>query len=345
MSSSAGEAGQRGSKRSRGCGLLLPGLVRRDFLRQARPAENWITISPFAAAEIPSRFSEPGRPRPQEEESGRAFTTTQMQPFIQALPELEAVHGARARAFAEILMLTGRRPSEILRLTANCLRYRERQRDDGRVERDPFLHYYASKVKRWHSLFIDEETAGVIQMLVDLARFEYEGTPLDELLLFPGRTANSNGRKRTGSAYYSSIFSTWRSFPIVARALQDRERSVPYDFRHTFAQRHADAGVPIDVLQDMMCPVSSDTTRGCYQITAQRRIDAVAVMRNYRFDRNGVRLDVGEQELIDIEYQRAGLTGVAVPLGECSHPSMLKPGDQRCPVRFRCLGCSMFRRR
>lgn len=52
--------------------------------------------------------------------------------------------------------------------------------------------------------------------------------------------------------------------------------------------------------------------------------------------------DAGRRELLDHEYQRAGLAGVAVPLGECSHPSMLRPGDQRCPVRYRCMGCSAF---
>jgi hypothetical protein len=95
-------------------------------------------------------------------------------------------------------------------------------------------------------------------------------------------------------------------------------------------------------LQDLMAHVSSDSTRAYYDISTARRRDAVAVMRRFRFDRNGVRVDTAQEELLDLEYQRAGLAGVAVPLGECSHPPMLKPGDGRCPVRFRCLGCSQF---
>ena len=32
----------------------------------------------------------------------------------------------------------------------------------------------------------------------------------------------------------------------------DKARIVPYAYRHTYAQRHADAGVPIDVLAELL---------------------------------------------------------------------------------------------
>ncbi|MDQ4096267.1 MAG: site-specific integrase [Actinomycetota bacterium] len=130
---------------------------------------------------------------------------------------------------------------------------------------------------------------------------------------------------------------------VIAASLQGREGDARlYDFRHSFAQRHADAGVPIDVLQQLMGHGTSDSTRHYYEVSRERRRQAVGVMRHFRFDRNGVLADAGQRELLDNEYRRAGLAGVAVPLGECSHPSMFRPGDQRRPVRYRCMGCPAF---
>src|SRR6266699_7321989 len=39
----------------------------------------------------------------------------------------------------------------------------------------------------------------------------------------------------------------------------------PYALRHSYAQRHADAGVPVDVLKELMDHVSVTTTMGYYQ--------------------------------------------------------------------------------
>ena len=38
----------------------------------------------------------------------------------------------------------------------------------------------------------------------------------------------------------------------------------PYAYRHTYAQRHADAGVPVDVLRELLDHDSMDTTRIYY---------------------------------------------------------------------------------
>ena len=44
----------------------------------------------------------------------------------------------------------------------------------------------------------------------------------------------------------------------------DKARIAPYAYRHTYAQRHADAGVPVDVLAALMDHRSLNTTRGYY---------------------------------------------------------------------------------
>ena len=40
----------------------------------------------------------------------------------------------------------------------------------------------------------------------------------------------------------------------------DKARVVLYAYRHSYAQRHADAGVPIDVLRELMSHRKLDTT-------------------------------------------------------------------------------------
>jgi integrase len=39
----------------------------------------------------------------------------------------------------------------------------------------------------------------------------------------------------------------------------------PYALRHSYAQRHADAGVPVDVLKELMDHAAVATTMGYYQ--------------------------------------------------------------------------------
>ena len=44
----------------------------------------------------------------------------------------------------------------------------------------------------------------------------------------------------------------------------------PYVLRHCYAQRHADAGVPVDVLKELLDHVAIGTTMGYYSISAER---------------------------------------------------------------------------
>ena len=52
-----------------------------------------------------------------------------------------------------------------------------------------------------------------------------------------------------------------------ARAARPYDRSgvVPYSFRHSFAQRHADSGTPIEVLAELMGHSRLTTTQAYYK--------------------------------------------------------------------------------
>ncbi|WP_324610809.1 tyrosine-type recombinase/integrase [Streptomyces acidiscabies] len=47
----------------------------------------------------------------------------------------------------------------------------------------------------------------------------------------------------------------------------DKDKIFPYAFRHSYAQRHADANVPIDVLKELMDHKSTDTTARYYKVS------------------------------------------------------------------------------
>ena len=116
-----------------------------------------------------------------------------------------------------------------------------------------------------------------------------------------------------------------------------------YAYRHSYAQRHADAGVPIDVLRELMDHRKLDTTTGYYRVGEPRRRQAVEQVAALAFDRHGNHIWRQAQALLDSEHARLALGEVAVPYGVCTEPSNVKAGGGACPFRFRCAGCDHFR--
>jgi hypothetical protein len=123
----------------------------------------------------------------------------------------------------------------------------------------------------------------------------------------------------------------------------DRRRVVLYAYRHSYAQRHADAGVPIDVLRELMDHRKLDTTTGCYRVGEPRRRAAVERVAAIAFDRHGNHIWRQAQALLDSEHARLALGEVAVPYRVCTEPSNVKAGGGACPFRFQCAGCDHFR--
>ncbi|WP_328841699.1 tyrosine-type recombinase/integrase [Streptomyces europaeiscabiei] len=131
--------------------------------------------------------------------------------------------------------------------------------------------------------------------------------------------------------------------PVRAEIIFDREKIFPYAYRHTYAQRHADAGVPVDVLCQLMDHRHLSTTQRYYRVGDQRRREAVERVTTMQFDRNGNRVWRQAQLVLDSEHAQRSIGEVQVPYGLCTEPTNVAAGGQECPVRFRCVGCSHFR--
>ncbi len=123
----------------------------------------------------------------------------------------------------------------------------------------------------------------------------------------------------------------------------DRLAVVPYAYRHSYAQRHADEGVPPDVLRDLLGHDSIQTTLGYYRVTEKRVRVAVDRVSAYQFDGQGRRVMLDIRGLLADEHARMRVGQVAVPFGICTEPSNVKAGGQACPYKFTCLGCGHFR--
>jgi hypothetical protein len=117
----------------------------------------------------------------------------------------------------------------------------------------------------------------------------------------------------------------------------DRSLITPYAFRHSYAQRHADAGVGVEVLRELMDHRTTTVTQGYYTVSLKRKREAIAVMSRYVHDRTGA------PAAGTASASRYELRSVAVPFGNCIEPSNVRAGGKQCPIRFRCAGCGFYR--
>ncbi|PJJ03471.1 integrase [Streptomyces sp. 2333.5] len=243
------------------------------------------------------------------------------------------------RMFQTIYLLlrdTGRRPNEIASLHMDCLE---------RIDGDYNLIWNNYKAKRMRRrLPIDSGTVKIIQDWQQHRR-QMAGAEHSPKFMFPTATSSDTRRHiRTGAV--SNTIRAWVNAmdrldsevpDAEGRPLPfDRSLIYPYAFRHSYAQRHADAGTPLDVLKDLMDHKDAKTTMGYYKVTLKRKRDAVKTMRPHVVDRSGRPAPMAS----NTAYERRS---VAVPFGGCVEPSNVKAGGHACPIRFQCAGCGFYR--
>ncbi len=194
---------------------------------------------------------------------------------------------------------------------------------------------------------ISEHTAALILTQQQRVRARFADTPVGDLKLLPTDRRNPGGR-RAITAFSLAFAHRVRvdTLPVLRTddgIEYDKRKMGLYAYRHSYAQRHADAGVPVEVLRELMSHRKLDTTSGYYRIGETRRRDAVDRVAAMAFDRHGNRIWRQAQALLDSEHARRAVGEVAVPFGVCAEPSNVKAGGGACPFRFRCAGCDHFR--
>lgn len=275
--------------------------------------------------------------KPEPAEPGRDLPVEIMR---QLCAHLDGVRSPVMRCAIELAIDTGRRPEELCTLNVDCL-----ARDDDGAAVLVYDNHKANRLGR--RLPISEHTA---QLLIDQhqrVRARWPDTPLAELKLLPTDRRNPDGTKAITAFSLAFAHRTWVTrMPMLTTAdgaTFDKTKIVLYAYRHTYAQRHADAGVGIDVLRELMDHRKLDATKGYYRVGENRRREAVDRVAAMQFDRHGNRIWRTAQQLLDSEHTRRAIGEVAVPFGVCAEPSNVQAGGNACPFRFRCTGCDHFR--
>ncbi len=277
---------------------------------------------------------------PEEPEPGRDLPPEIMRQLCGRLDMLEQRANPEFRIAAELAMDTGRRPEEICTLPWDCL---ERDADGAAV-----LVYDNRKSNRpGRRLPVGQAAARLIAGQKTRVRARYPRTPPGQLALLPSPRSNPDGHRPVSVAGLGNAHREWvDAMPplLLADGSEfDKARVVPYAYRHSYAQRHADAGVPIDVLRELMDHASFEVTKRYYRVGEARRREAVDKVTAMQFDRHGNRIWRDAPALLDTQHARYAIGEVAVPFGTCSEPSNVQAGGKSCPLRFRCAGCDHFR--
>ena len=275
--------------------------------------------------------------KPESAEPGRDLPVEIMR---QICAHLDDVRSPVMRCAIELAIDTGRRPEELCTLNVDCL-----SRDGDGAAVLVYDNHKANRLGR--RLPISENTA---QLLIDQharVRARWPDTPLAELKLLPTDRRNPDGTKAITAFSLAFAHRTWVNrlpvLPTADGATFDKTKIVLYAYRHTYAQRHADAGVGIDVLRELMDHRKLDATKAYYRVGENRRREAVDRVAAMQFDRHGNRIWRTAQQLLDSEHTRRAIGEVAVPFGVCAEPSNVQAGGNACPFRFRCAGCDHFR--
>jgi integrase len=308
---------------------VLAGIRALGLTRPGGPAEGLGGDFAIERGDIPAdpERAEPGRDLP---------------PEIMAIlcANLDTLEPPEVRAAAQLGIDTGRRPEDLLGLAVDCL---ARDKDGAAV-----LIYDNNKADRLaRRLPIGESTAAVIIAQQDRVRARFPHTPPTQLTLLPSPRRNPNGRIPISIDMLDNRHREWIDALPTLRTRDgaefDKTKITPYAWRHSYAQRHADAGVPIDVLAQLLDHRNLNVTRRYYRVGEQRRRAAVDTVTALSFDRHGNRIWRDAQALLESEHARYAVGEIAVPYGTCSEPSNVQAGGGACPVRFRCVGCDHYR--
>jgi integrase len=324
-----------------------------QFLREARdyglgPAGQQLFGLPGDF--VPSRQDVRALRRYARPEPGRELPPVVLAQLLDdpALALLGRLKGTTARAAIELLAATGRRPSEICELAWDCLAYDSHVDEHGTQTKLAVLVHDMPKVaRRGCRLPIDKATASVITEQKRWVAERYPQSPPAQRVLLPRANRNPDGLLPTKTAALTRFSRRW----ITALELLldadghpfPRERVIPYAFRHSYAQRHADNGTPVDVLAELMGHENINTTLGYYTVRDARKRKAVQALAPLQIDCRGNQTMPAVEQLLASERLRQQVGQTAVPMGHCTEPSNVKAGGHACPYRYQCLGCEHFR--
>lgn len=339
------------------------GVTRSKYLTAIRRALHYLhgtehlgSVSPRFVVTPEHRIN--GRAAMRTEDSGRALPNRVVDALhrgIGSLPAGRAQAGSLISAETllmmhqtalRVLIDTGRRPNEVCSLSAGCVTAHPSGHDNpGGVEYT--LTYDNTKAGRLGRVLpIGVDTAMAIRKW-DKHRRSLGLPESYARWLFPSPSVGraDAGQHLTTSGLDRALDRLVASVPGLETDIPDRTSGgyvqfegpiIAYSFRHSYAQRHADSGVPLDTLQELMDHLSPETTAVYYRVSAKRKREAVNKLAASAIDHHGNPAPFASGAAYEIAQ-------VPVPFGGCTDPANVKAGGGACPIRFQCAGCSLYR--
>jgi integrase len=240
---------------------------------------------------VPDPFRPAARHRvhgdPSEDELGKALPETVIRQLDTRLQLLGPAGRAGAIPAAELKLMhqtiyqilrdTGRRPGEIVSLQPGCIEV------TGGQHNLIYDNHKAGRMRR--RLPITSSTAEIIASWQQHRAQLRVPAALDRWLFPTPLLRARQSRGHVTPACVARALKTWveRTGTIDSELTGPGGTPVPfgpslitpYALRHSYAQRHADAGVPVDVLKELMDHVSVTTTMGYYKVSLKRKQQAI----------------------------------------------------------------------
>lgn len=290
------------------------------------------------------------------EKAGRALPIRVVAALVEAIPQLPLGRGQGGslvtatdllklhQTALRVLIDTGRRPNEVCTLRMGCVSAQETEESEGVRYTLTYDNHKSGRDGR--TLPISEELGAVILQWEEHRRTMDLPAEFAEWL-FPSPSAGRmdadgtltvEGLKRALGRLVAAVpwLETDTPDKQTGGYLRFTGKIIPYSFRHSYAQRHADAGVGIKALAELMDHESISTTAGYFTVSEKTKREAADRIAPWTFTRHG-----------DFAPTASGLAyeiaSVAVPFGGCTDPSNVKAGGSACPIRFQCAGCDMYR--
>jgi integrase len=302
--------------------------------------------------EVPGPFRPAPRHRvrddPNEDETGKALPPMVIAQLDARLDLLGPAGRAGAIPAASMQLMhqtiylilrdTGRRPGEVVTLHPGCIEIIDGQHN---------LIYDNHKAGRMRRRLPVTSATATIALAWQQHRETLHLPPDQDRWLFPSPLLRANqARGHITPSAVARAFKSWvtragvidseLAGPDGAPLPFDPALIAPYALRHSYAQRHADAGVPVDVLKELMDHASVTTTMGYYQIGLKRKQQAIRAVGAMATDAAGNPAPFTSPAA----YEKAS---VSVPFGNCTEPSSVNAGGGSCPIRFQCAGCGFYR--
>lgn len=180
---------------------------------------------------------------------------------------------------------------------------------------------------------IDDALAKAIAAQQQRVREQFPTGPI----LFPMIVANLDGTRPIDRAAYAQNLDAWVSACEIRTEAGDNVHVRPHQFRHTYATRLINSGVPQHVVKQLL-DHDSDTMTAHY---ARLSVETVREewSRATKVDIHGHEIREGDGELAEAVWLKNSLSRakMALPNGYCTLPL-----QQTCEYANACLTCPMF---